>query len=134
MIVAVTVDDGGGVLFNGRRQSRDSVLNARILSLCGGTLYVSPYTEKLFADQTGVRILADERFLEIAAPGDFCFSEGAPLVPYQNRIEKLIVYRWNRAYPSDRKLDLDVSAWKKVSETEFAGSSHEKITEEVYIP
>ena len=44
--------------------------------------------------------------------------------------EKLIVYRWNRIYPSDVKAEL--SGWQKVSEDDFIGSSHDKITEEIY--
>ena len=48
------------------------------------------------------------------------------------KIEKIIVFWWNRHYPSDRKFDLDLSKWNKVSEEEFAGYSHEKITKEVY--
>ena len=134
MIVAVTVDDRNGVRFNGRRQSRDRVLNERILSLCGGTLYVSPDTAKLFEGVQGVKIAADERFLELAGKGAFCFSEGTPLASFCDKIEKLIVYHWNRIYPGDRTLDLDLSEWKLLSTADFAGSSHEKITEEVYVP
>jgi hypothetical protein len=46
-----------------------------------------------------------------------------------------VVYRWNRRYPGDVFFDLDVSAapWRCVETEEFVGSSHEKITKEVYV-
>ncbi|WP_461880925.1 hypothetical protein [Fusicatenibacter sp.] len=58
--------------------------------------------------------------------------ENANLEEVEEKIEKMIVFWWNRRYPSDRKLDLNLSAWKKTSEEEFAGYSHEKVTKEVY--
>ena len=35
MIIAVCVDDKGGMLFNNRRQSRDRAQQVDLLSLCG---------------------------------------------------------------------------------------------------
>ena len=58
--------------------------------------------------------------------------ENTGLQAVEAKIEKIIVFWWNRHYPSDRKFDLDLSKWNKVSEEEFAGYSHEKITKEVY--
>jgi hypothetical protein len=55
------------------------------------------------------------------------------IAPHAARVDAVTVYRWNRHYPSDRKLDLDLSAYKLYTNTEFAGSSHEKITKEVYV-
>ena len=50
-------------------------------------------------------------------------------------IDTLIIYRWNRLYHSDVKFDVDVkkSGYKLKSSTEFAGSSHDKITKEIYV-
>ena len=39
MHIVAAVDDRMGLLFNGRRQSRDGVLNERIASLCNGELF-----------------------------------------------------------------------------------------------
>ena len=71
-------------------------------------------------------------FLEQAGEGEYCFVENTGLQAVEAKIEKIIVFWWNRHYPSDRKFDLDLSKWNKVSEEEFAGYSHEKITKEVY--
>ena len=51
MKLILCVDDKGGLAFNHRRQSRDRVLNERILMHCGmHRLWISPYTAKLFGE------------------------------------------------------------------------------------
>ena len=79
-----------------------------------------------------VTLQAAADFLEQAGEGEYCFVENTGLQAVEAKIEKIIVFWWNRHYPSDRKFDLDLSKWNKVSEEEFAGYSHEKITKEVY--
>lgn len=71
--------------------------------------------------------------MEKAANGEYCFVENACLTSYENEIEKIILFKWNRRYPADKFFDIDLSkGWKLISVNEFAGSSHEKITMEVY--
>ena len=55
--------------------------------------------------------------------------DGKPLY-----IRTLTVYRWNRRYPADVFLDVDLSGWRRVSCWEFPGHSHERISKEVYCP
>ena len=96
---------------------------------------MNPASEKLFAEQKEsgkVTLQAAADFLEQAGEGEYCFVENTGLQAVEAKIEKIIVFWWNRHYPSDRKFDLDLSKWNKVSEEEFAGYSHEKITKEVY--
>ena len=131
MNLIVTLDDGNGMAFNHRRQSRDRVLNERILALCKGRLTVNAYTAKLFSD-TGAELTVTEDPPALAGEDDWCFAEDFPIAPYADRIKKLVVFRWNRSYPSDRKFDLPLTDWKRISQTDFPGSSHEKITEEIY--
>ncbi len=75
-------------------------------------------------------IVTDEDFLSKAGEGDFCFAEDKYLLPYKDRIEKLFVARWNRAYPGDMFLDINVEdgEWIMTDTEEFEGSSHDKIT------
>ena len=67
--------------------------------------------------------------------GDYCFVEDTALKSYERWIEKIIVFRWNRAYPADQSFDLDLCGgnWKLSESDEFAGYSHERITMEVYL-
>ena len=129
MIVFICIDDRGGMLFNHRRQSRDREQVADMLSLVGnGHLLCHPYSATLFPEE-GYQPVFDEHFLENAAERDFCFVENQPLVPCLEKIQALIVYRWNRTYPRDVVLDIPLpGAFHPVETVEFAGYSHEKIT------
>ena len=47
-------------------------------------------------------------------------------------IDEIIVYRWNRVYPSDFSCNADFSQFTVKSEAELQGSSHEKISKIIY--
>ena len=76
----------------------------------------------------------EEDFLAKAGPGEYAFAEFPPLAPYAKDAERIIVLRWNRAYPADAKLDIPLKPglWNLVSREDFPGSSHEKLTLEIY--
>lgn len=134
MTVIVCVDDKMGVLFNSRRQSKDSVLRERVLELSKDTmLWMSPYTQKQFEENDQSNICVADNFLVVAENNAFCFCEGTALSPCIDKIDRIILYKWNRVYPSDETFDVDLSNWSLESSFEFQGSSHEKITEEVYV-
>ena len=129
MTIIACVDDNMGMAFNSRRQSRDSAVIARIRSLtAGNSLWVSPYTAKLFDGD----VLSAEDFLERCGDEGFAFTELEPPGEIARHIERIVLYRWNRTYPADVRFNLDLTGWKLVSVTEFPGTSHEKITEEIY--
>lgn len=133
MILIAAVDDDNGMMFNKRRQSQDEALRERILSLSAHSrLWMNQYTKKQFGNAAHLAI--DDDFLDMAAPGDYCFVENVPAAPYENKVEQIILFRWNRKYPGDFHFDIDLAAggWKLSSAEDFHGSSHEKITMEVY--
>ncbi len=135
MILITAIDDSNGLMFNQRRQSQDSILREKVLALTAGKkLWMNHYTQKQFANCDATQINVDEDYLNEAAPGDYCFLENAAAASYAKWIEKIILFRWNRAYPGDFYFDIDVSTpeWKMIEAEDFAGSSHEKITMEVY--
>lgn len=134
MIVIVALDDRGGMTFNRRRQSQDRLLRERLLTMTKGKkLWMNHYTAKQFSDANSYpQINVSDDFLSEAGAGEYCFVENVPLSDYSRWIEKLVVYRWNRIYPGDLKFDIPLDDWTLVSTTDFPGSSHEKITEEVY--
>lgn len=133
MKVIVCLDDKNGMMFNRRRQSRDRAVCARIAALTAGrVLRMAPCSAGLFGEELPDVRVGDD-FLEASGPGEFCFVENAPLAPWAERIETLIVFRWNRVYPADVRLDLALDgAWHLARTEEFPGHSHEKITMEVY--
>lgn len=133
MIVIVCVDDDGGMLFNHRRQSQDALLRKRILHLTAGKrLWMNAYSAGQF--EASPQLCIAEDFLRQAGAEDYCFVEDADLVPYVSQIRQLILYRWNRRYPSDRRFPLDLAGWTLLRSADFTGHSHPIITEEIYVP
>ncbi len=134
MRVFICIDECGGMLFGGRRVSRDSAVIKDICDIIGdNSLYISPFSEKLFCD-ADIKLKVSERFLKKADENDFCFVEDKELLPYADEIFELVIYNWNRRYPSDIKIDLEPKAcgFELCEAAELSGSSHEKITKEIY--
>lgn len=139
MKVIICVDDNLGMLFNNRRQSRDKKVIEDIIQMTD-ILWIHPFSEKLFKENDMQKefendtkqILTDDNFLKKALPGQYCFVENQHIASYIDKIEQIILYKWNRKYPSDFKLDLELQEWKLMEAVEFEGSSHERITREIY--
>ena len=127
MIVAVCVDEGFGMAFHGRRQSKDAALRQRLLELSGGRLRMSAYSAKQFEGA----VYSGEDYLSGASDGDWCFVENGEYEAFAERIEQLVVFHWNRAYPADLHFRFP-GQWQLVSQEDFPGTSHDKITQEVY--
>lgn len=53
----------------------------------------------------------DESFLEKAGPGEPCFVEDRSVAPFAGRVERVVLYRWDRAYPADLYWDLSLEGW-----------------------
>ena len=125
MRVIITLDDACGRTLFGKRLSKDRTVNADILERFG-FVYVSEYTASLFK--------GDERAFY---PIPDSVPESATLFlekeEIQDCVTELVVYRWNRLYPSDSHYDPEKNGWRKISSDDFAGYSHKKITREVYV-
>ncbi len=71
MNIIVCVDDGMGMAFNSRRQSKDSVLRARIaLNMAEKRLLMNDYSAKQFKNDKDVNIVVDNEFFANAEDGD----------------------------------------------------------------
>lgn len=136
MILAVCVDNNMGMLFNGRRQSQDREVRQQILRELGNrTLWMNAYSAKQFAGLSG-NLQTHEAFLEKAGPGDWCFAETgftAGQDVCMNKIEKIVLFKWNRIYPADTYFPLSLEDWTLKERTDFKGYSHDTITKEVYV-
>lgn len=132
MIVVACIDGRGGMLFNRRRQSQDRLLRRDLLQEAAGRpLWMSPYSAKQFPEPPE-NLRCAEDFAQQAGPGELCLFEDADPAPYLAQAEGVLLYCWNRRYPADRYFPLPLEGWRLVRREEFAGSSHEKITKEVY--
>lgn len=130
MNLIVCVDQSFGMSFGGRRLSRDGEVVKKIAEMAEGkTLLMSEYSAPLFEGVADVKALPD--FLLKAENADFCFVETNE-IPIE-RIESIFLFCWNRDYPADVFFDREIlSSFKKIKKEEFSGSSHKKITLEIY--
>ena len=131
--VAVCLDDENGMGFGGRRQSRDRLLIADLMGeSTARTLVIGEYSRLLFEEYPQA-VVSSDPFAD-CPDGGIYFAELQPIAPYLKQIGELIVYRWNRLYPADLYFDVDLqkSGFSLCSSCEFTGSSHDKITKEVY--
>ena len=134
MTVILCVSEGGGILFGGRRVSRDSAVIEDISSLCGdGTLFVSEISESLFAS-SNVSVISATNPLESCQSGDFAFIEDKKISEYADKISSIIIYRWNRKYPFDFALDKEPSrlSMHLCESVDLVGKAHSKITREIW--
>lgn len=132
MTVVVCTDSRGGMLFMGRRVSRDREMIRDLMTLTPSVL-CQPRSEKYLAT-TKLSFRVEEDPLGVAKEEDFCFIEEPPLAPYLDRIDRLIVYSWGVAYPFDRALDIDPRGglFRRTDCCEFVGHSHTLIKREIF--
>ena len=131
MTVYFCLDDRGGMLFGGRRQSRDAALLADLATGLPGVLTIDPFSEKLIAPAGIPYVLAGEVLPE---DSHFFLENRSPetLLPLA---EKVVIYRWNRHYPSDVRWEGTPGdfGFTLAETSEFPGKSHDCITKEVYV-
>ena len=127
MILTVCVDDRMGLSLGGRRLSKDSALREKLWKLSCGKLRMSAYSARQF----DFPVYSGADYLSGAKEGDWCFVENNDYVVFTDSIEKIVLFRWNRRYPADTYFEFP-GKWTLVSAGDFPGTSHEKITMEVY--
>ena len=126
MILITCIDNRKGIMFNKRRVSKDTLLIERLKGITKeNKIYVSEYSKPLF-DGFDNLVLSIENLTN----NDFYFLENED---YNGNIDKIIIYKWNRDYPADKYFDINLSSYELISTQDFQGSSHDLITEEIYI-
>ena len=130
MEIIICLDDNNGMLFNNRRQSRDSKVLLDIKNSLNGSLTIFPFSEKLVASAE----IPYEIMSGSASENTVLFVEDRGIKEFLPVTNKITVYRWNRVYPADMSLDIVLSAegFRITQTVDFEGTSHEKITKEVY--
>ena len=135
MNIIVCIDKNNGMLFNHRRQSMDKIVRQHIL-MDGrdSVLWMNDYTASQFEKPLPDFVHVDNDFLDKAGTDDYVFVENSAIIPYNDKIKDIIIYNWNRIYPADMHLDIDLnnSSRKLVSEETFPGNSHDEILKQIY--
>lgn len=125
------IDNKKGMMFFKKRQSQDSVLRQWIIDrTAGAVLRMSSYSAKQFQSLSGV--VVDDDYVNNAALQDYCFVEDKGYT--LDNVSEIILCNWNRTYPADKffDIDLNLSGFKKTDSVDIVGSSHDKITIEIY--
>ena len=134
MNVIICIDDNGGMMFNNRRQSRDKILINDLIEQIGSQLIrIDPYSQELFNSYMD-KVHISDSFLDEAGENDYCFVENKHLMPYLDKINSIIVYKWNRTYPHDFDLDINLEKENFILSftSNFVGNSHDEITKLIY--
>lgn len=125
MTLILWTGKNGELLFNRRRCSQDSAVIADISTMFNpADICVSAYSSPLFPGAKVIQNLQE-------AENSVLFLENLPLSPALMQTTHLVVYRFDRVYPADVRLEIPKEFQLKESK-EFSGSSHDKITREVY--
>jgi hypothetical protein len=125
MTLILWAGKNGEMLFNRRRCSQDRAVIADILAQFPlSDICVSAYSAPLFEGARVISQLTD-------AKGRVLFLEDLPLSPALALAKKLIVYRFDRIYPANVRLQIP-PIFTLTESRELTGYSHDKITREVY--
>ena len=127
MTLYICLDDRNGLQFNKRRQSRDFAVLEDIRSRIRGKLRIEPFSEKLIRETEIPYVLPPET-------AEDYFAEQIPSEEILENTNEVVIYRWNRHYPSDIRWepDLEAMGFLRRGTAEFPGTSHKTITREVY--
>ena len=130
MKLIVCIDEKKGMLFNNRRQSRDSKVVERIIEITKDkNLWITNFSKNLFLNYN---VNIEDNFLDKIGEEDYIFLENVELEKVIDKVSEIIIFNWNRHYPADMYFTIPLDNFVNVSEKEFVGTSHEKITEVVY--
>ena len=134
MILIVCVDERNGMTFNNRRQSRDKILTGRIIEKTKDKkLWITTFSKDIFNIEEDGNIMIDDKFYSIAEKEDYCFIENIDANNFIDKVDKIIIYNWNKHYPADRYFNINLNNWEIISEENFKGYSHENITEKIFV-
>ena len=117
MNIIVCLEDKNGMMFNKRRLSQDVAIREDIYkNMDGKSLIMNDYSYKMFSkDEPKIDIIVRED-LPVCDKENLQFIEDKQLGNFESEIDKMIVYYWNRRYPSDLKFDIDFSNGRYMSE------------------
>ncbi|MBQ9749793.1 MAG: ribonuclease Z [Clostridia bacterium] len=130
MKLILFLDERDGMLFCGRRQSKDRIAREYIANLArGARLYMNEFSAKQFEEGGELTVVADPQ--SEAGNEDFVLIENLPVSVAE--VDTVYLFLWNRHYPASVYFDRALLSGFTLAHTEeFAGSSHEKITVERY--
>ena len=134
--IIFTLDDRNATRFHNKRQSRDAVVAKHIADTYKSVpIYIQKKSISFFDDlEDQPDFIIFDSITEVPKDAVVFMEEPVHSIDLFLWTENIHVFRWNRIYPSLITDRIDLTNFHKSVIQEFAGSSHEKITEEIYTP
>lgn len=143
MKVIFVLDQKNGMMFNYRRQSFDQAIIKKIVEDVNeikGRLWLSDYSEELFASYDVNMMPLEEFDLSKANEKDFVFVENIDvdleaMIADKEMSVELNFYRWDKVYPSDKKMTFTkelLDTFFVKNSYELSGETHDVISVEVW--
>lgn len=139
MTLVFTVDECYGLAFGKRRQSRDRELTKDLVRYANGrNIYAEEYSRLLFdeaeIDTASVGVSFNDDPLAEASGDSVILLELSCPDGALDLVDEVVIYLWNRRYPSTAKLDIGyIERYFSLTESvDFVGNSHEKLTRVTY--
>ena len=126
MTIILCLDNKNGISFNNRRHSKDKILIEDVIK--HDNICIRENSKILFSNHQ-VRII--NNISDLPADAVY-FHEITNPENIIDLFDTIIIYRWNRHYPSDIQFNFKTDLYKKILEEDFIGSSHDKITKEIW--
>lgn len=135
MTVFICADNKMGVLFQGKRQSKDRILRKRILDIVEqnkSKLVITKYSYEQFKADRRDELLDVRNELDFSETNSFVFIEDEKSfnsLPWE-KIDELVLCCWERDYPADIYLHKSENVTCILNKKEtLSGSSHEMTLE-----
>ena len=131
MNIIACIDNEFGISFNSRRQSRDALVFEDIKrSIDKKIIYCNEYSASILKEHGFSTAVV--KSLSAVPDDGYYFLEDTMPAEFLSKINKLIIYKWNKSYPKDKFIGIDFSKLSPISQAEFEGKSHKTITKEIY--
>lgn len=133
MKLFLCIDDEGGMTFMDRRVSLDGVVTDDIAAIAGEGLSVFPYSERLFKEAGYSPRVIKTNADAPRGDGSLFIEERSPAA-FLDGTDTVVIYKWNRLYPSDLQIDFSPidEGFVLTESVDMVGVAHEKITRETY--
>lgn len=127
MNIIICIEKNKGISFNNRRLSKDKKIIDDIVK--NYDVVGNKYTQAMF-EEYGLTI--KEKKIKNATKKDLYYFIEDDSINSIDCINNLIIYDFNRNYPSDVKLIINLEDFILIEEFKIEGTSHKEIIKKVY--
>lgn len=136
MKVILCIDDQGGVRFAGHRLTQDRLQRQDVIKRYRSAGFcMKKETASLYGLEESEKIHYVHDWNEARSYEGWWICEDVAFLRWIDQLEELVLYRWNRRYPSDERFQMSMvlPLWRCVDQYRLEGSSHAEISVEHYV-